>query len=179
MTRSATLTTFLAANPDAIVCELTSVRGSSPRAQGTFMLVGRTDLFGTIGGGALEYMVIEHARRLIASGQAEEALDVPLGPWSVFAYRIGALGYVTDAKAVPADVVKQLRGVDVLVINALFRTEHPTHMSIPEAIDAANAIGAPRTYLTHLTHENFHADLEAELPRGITPAFDGLTVRIE
>ena len=80
MTRSAALTTFLAANPDAIVCTLTSVRGSSPREQGTFMLVGPTDLFGTIGGGALEYMVIDHARRLIANGQAEEAMDVPLGP---------------------------------------------------------------------------------------------------
>lgn len=74
------ITNFLADEPDAIVCELTSVRGSSPREQGTFMLVGRKGLFGTIGGGALEYMVIEHARRLIASGQAEEAMDVPLGP---------------------------------------------------------------------------------------------------
>ncbi|QDZ11130.1 xanthine dehydrogenase accessory protein XdhC [Devosia ginsengisoli] len=80
MTRPAALTTFLAANPDAIVCTLTSVRGSSPREQGTFMLVGAHGLFGTIGGGALEYMVIEHARRLIANGQAEEAMDVPLGP---------------------------------------------------------------------------------------------------
>lgn len=78
--RSAALTAFLASNPSAIVCTLTAVRGSSPRAQGTFMLVGPTDLFGTIGGGALEYMVIEHARRLIANGQAEEAMDVPLGP---------------------------------------------------------------------------------------------------
>jgi xanthine dehydrogenase accessory factor len=78
--RAAEIAAFFAANPDAIVCELTSVRGSSPREQGTFMLVGRTDLFGTIGGGALEYMVIEHARRLIANGQAEEAMDVPLGP---------------------------------------------------------------------------------------------------
>ena len=79
-TRSAALSAFLAANADAVVCELTAVRGSSPRAQGTFMLVAATDLFGTIGGGALEYMVIEHARRLIANGQAEEAMDVPLGP---------------------------------------------------------------------------------------------------
>ena len=108
------------------------------------------------------------------------ALQVPHGPWSVFGYRIGALGYITDAKSVPEEVVSRLAGVDVLVINALFRTEHPTHLSIPEAIDAAGAIGARRTYLTHLTHENFHADLEAELlPRGITPAFDGLTVRID
>ena len=74
------LATFLATNSDAIICELTSVRGSSPREQGAFMLVGKTGLFGTIGGGALEYMVIEHARRLIANGQAQEAMDVPLGP---------------------------------------------------------------------------------------------------
>ncbi len=72
-----------------------------------------------------------------------------------------------------------LRGVKVLVINGLFRTEHPTHLSIPEAIRAASEIGAERTYLTHLTHDNFHADLEAELPRGVAPAFDGLTVRID
>jgi phosphoribosyl 1,2-cyclic phosphate phosphodiesterase len=70
-------------------------------------------------------------------------------------------------------------GLFWLVINALFRTEHPTHLSIPEAVAAARDIGAERTYLTHLTHDNFHADLEAELPRGIVAAFDGLTVRIE
>jgi xanthine dehydrogenase accessory factor len=78
--RLAQLTSFFAANPHAIACELTSVRGSSPREQGTFMLVGPGALFGTIGGGALEYMVIEHARRLIADGRADEAMDVPLGP---------------------------------------------------------------------------------------------------
>lgn len=80
MTTPAALEAFFAANPDAIACELTSVRGSSPREQGTFMLVGLGAIFGTIGGGALEYMVIDHARRLIAQGRAEEAMDVPLGP---------------------------------------------------------------------------------------------------
>ena len=99
---------------------------------------------------------------------------------SVFGYRIGPVAYITDAKAVPDDVIAVLRGVQVLVLNALFRAEHPTHLSIPEAIDVAHKVGAARTYLTHLTHENFHADLESELlPRGISPAFDGLTVRIE
>lgn len=109
------------------------------------------------------------------------AVCVPHGPQqSVFGYRIGALAYVTDAKSVPDDVVAALRGVQVLVLNALFRTPHPTHLSFPEAVEVARKVGAPRTYLTHLTHDNFHADLEAEwLPRGITPAFDGLTVRIE
>lgn len=106
-------------------------------------------------------------------------IAVPHGPVSVFGYRIGSLGYVTDAKAIPPDAIAAFEGVSVLVINALFRTGHPTHLSIPEAVEAAGKIGAERTYLTHLTHDNFHADLEAELPRGITPAFDGLTVRID
>jgi phosphoribosyl 1,2-cyclic phosphate phosphodiesterase len=104
---------------------------------------------------------------------------VPHGPISVFGYRIGALAYVTDAKQVPDEAMQALRGARVLVINALFRTTHPTHLSVPEAVRVAQAIGAERTYLTHLTHDNFHADLEAELPRGIAPAFDGLTVRID
>lgn len=108
------------------------------------------------------------------------AVSLPHGPMSVFGYRIGPLAYVTDAKDVPADAVEMLRGAQVLVINALFRTEHPTHLSIPEALEVARQVGATRTYLTHLTHENFHADLESELlPQGITPAFDGLTVRME
>jgi phosphoribosyl 1,2-cyclic phosphate phosphodiesterase len=103
---------------------------------------------------------------------------IPHGPITVFAYRIGPLAYVTDAKSVPGEAIAALRGAKVLVINALFRTEHPTHLSIPESLQVAAEIGAERTYLIHLTHDNFHADLEAELPRGVAPAFDGLTVRI-
>lgn len=106
-------------------------------------------------------------------------LAVPHGSTDVLAYRIGRLGYVTDAKLVPEEAIPRLQGVKVLVLNALFRTEHPTHMSIPEAVRVAAQVGAERTYLTHLTHDNFHADLEAELPRGIAPAFDGLKVRVE
>jgi phosphoribosyl 1,2-cyclic phosphate phosphodiesterase len=105
--------------------------------------------------------------------------SVPHGRFVVTAYRIGALGYVTDAKSVPASAIETLRGVKVLVLNALFRTAHPTHLSLPEAIAVAREVGAERTYFTHLTHENFHADLEAELPAGIMPAFDGLTVRVQ
>ena len=109
------------------------------------------------------------------------AVHIPHGPrTAVLGYRIGALGYVTDAKQVPDEAIAVLAGVEVLVLNALFRTEHPTHLSLPEAVAVARRIGARRTYLTHLTHDNFHADLESELlGQGVTPAFDGLTVRVE
>ncbi len=104
-------------------------------------------------------------------------ISIPHGRTPVFAYRMGQLGYVTDAKTVPESAFEALKGVQVLVINALFRKPHPTHLSLPEALAVAKQVGAPRTYLTHLTHDNFHAQLEAELPVGIAPAFDGLTIQ--
>lgn len=103
---------------------------------------------------------------------------VPHGRLRVFGYRIGPLAYVTDAKELPDDVVASLRGAEVLVLNALFRTAHPTHLSIGEAVDVAARVGASRSYLTHLTHETSHAALSALLPAGIEPAYDGLTVEI-
>ena len=123
--------------------------------------------------------IVEHSVPVLIGDLTVQPFTVPHGRFEVTAYRIGPLGYVTDAKSIPPDAMDTLRGVKVLVLNALFRTAHPTHLSIPEAIAVAREIGAERTYLTHLTHENFHADLEAELPSGIAPAFDGLTVRVE
>ena len=104
--------------------------------------------------------------------------EVPHGRAHVLAFRIGPLGYVTDAKELPPHALEVLKGVRVLVLNALLRTSHPTHLSVSEAVATAQRVGAQRTYFTHLTHDNFHADLEAELPAGISPAFDGLTIRI-
>ncbi len=106
-------------------------------------------------------------------------VEVPHGPVTVYAYRIGKLGYITDAKELPEEALRIFRGVTVLVLNALFRTQHPTHLSISEAVSAAQRVGARQTYLTHLTHHTGHAELERELPGGIAPAFDGLTVSID
>lgn len=96
----------------------------------------------------------------------------------VFGYRIGPLGYVTDAKAVPPEACERLNGVRVLVLNALWWRSHPTHLSIDEAIAVARSVGAERTYLTHLTHETGHQELLDRLPAGIEPAHDGLTIEV-
>lgn len=81
MTLSAeSLTTFLAAHPAAIVAELTAIRGSSPREAGAFMLIAADATLGTIGGGALEYMVIDRARQALRDGVPAGAMEIPLGP---------------------------------------------------------------------------------------------------
>ena len=106
------------------------------------------------------------------------AVELPHGPVTVYGYRIGRLGYITDAKELPEQALNMFRGVTLLVINALFRAPHPTHLSISEAVSAAQRVGAKATYLTHLTHRTAHADLERELPAGIAPAYDGLVVTV-
>ncbi|MDB4916493.1 MAG: hypothetical protein JWM95_4137 [Gemmatimonadetes bacterium] len=122
--------------------------------------------------------VVAPGEIFLAGGVHVTAVPVPHGSITVFGYRIGPLAYITDAKSIPDDAMALLRGARVLVINALFRRPHPTHLSVPEAIEVAREVGAERTYLTHLTHDNFHAELAAELPEGISPAFDGLTVEL-
>jgi phosphoribosyl 1,2-cyclic phosphate phosphodiesterase len=120
--------------------------------------------------------VLAAGDRVTVGDATIEAIEVPHGPTRVFGYRIGPIGYVTDAKSLPPAALAQLRGVTVLVINALKRSPHPTHLSIGEAIAVAGEVGARRTFLTHLTHDHSHAALAAELPPGVEPAFDGLVI---
>jgi phosphoribosyl 1,2-cyclic phosphate phosphodiesterase len=82
--------------------------------------------------------------------------------------------YYTDCKRVPRDAVELARGSDLVVLDGLRPQPHPSHMSIPEAVAAAQEIGAPQTYLTHLTHLSDHAAVDAALPPRIGLAYDGL-----
>ena len=106
-------------------------------------------------------------------------LRVPHGPVDAFGLRVGPLGYVTDAKRIPGAAREILDGVEVLVLNALWRGRaHPTHLNVEEAVEAAREIGARRTFLTHLTHFVGYRELAESLPEGIEPAYDGLSVEL-
>lgn len=106
-------------------------------------------------------------------------LAVPHGTVQAYGFRIGDLGYITDAKSLPDHVVDALRGVKVLVLNALWKGKpHPTHLTVEEAVATAAEIGAERTFLTHLSHRVRHAELVDSLPPGVEPAYDGLTIEI-
>jgi phosphoribosyl 1,2-cyclic phosphate phosphodiesterase len=120
----------------------------------------------------------EPGRTINVAGVEVLPLAFQHGHLRVFGYRFGQLAYITDVKAIEPPERERLQGLDVLVLNALWWRPHPTHMSIPEAIETARSLGAHRTYLTHLTHETGHAELESKLPPGILPAYDGLTVEV-
>src|SRR5262249_17346205 len=60
--------------------------------------------------------------------------------------------YYTDCKRVPREAVALAKGASVVVLDGLRREPHASHMTIDEAVAVAQEIGAPQTYLTHLTH---------------------------
>src|SRR5262249_53576846 len=114
--------------------------------------------------------VLEPGSTTEIAGAQVLALALPHGDYQVFGYRVGAMAYLTDVKTIPDTALAALVGLDVLVLNALLSRPHPLPLSVPEAIAAAQLIGARRTFFTHLTHENTHAVLAAMLPPGIAPA---------
>lgn len=126
----------------------------------------------------LALKVLEQGRLTSIAGLPVLPMAFEHGHSRVLGFRVGPVAYLTDVKAVPEEARAQLRGVTILVLNALWWRPHPTHLSIAEAIETARAIGARRTILTHLTHETSHADLLARLPEGIEPGFDGQTVEV-
>jgi phosphoribosyl 1,2-cyclic phosphate phosphodiesterase len=86
--------------------------------------------------------------------------------------------YYTDCKRVPSEAVALAKTAHVVVLDGLRPESHPTHMNIEEALAAAREIGAPITYLTHMTHAIDHATTCAELPQGVTLAYDGLRLKV-
>jgi phosphoribosyl 1,2-cyclic phosphate phosphodiesterase len=96
------------------------------------------------------------------------------GPFDVLGFRFGTVAYCTDTSGIPDATWPLLAGLDVLVLDCLRHTPHPTHLSLAEALAVAARVGAKRTLLTHLSHELPHEATSATLPSGVELAYDGL-----
>ncbi len=86
--------------------------------------------------------------------------------------------YFSDCKEVPLEARAQLRGVRHLIVDALRFEPHPTHMNVEEALALSREVEPAQTWLTHLSHDLMHAEVEATLPPGVRIAYDGLKIEI-
>jgi phosphoribosyl 1,2-cyclic phosphate phosphodiesterase len=105
---------------------------------------------------------------------------IPLlhGTMTTTGYRIGNFAYLTDLSSIPEASMELLRGLDILLIDALRYTPHSNHLNIEGALQVVEELRPVRTLLTHLTHEVTHADGK-KLPQGVEFAYDGLKLEMD
>ena len=98
----------------------------------------------------------------------------------VFGFRINDFTYITDANRIDEEELAKIMGSKILVLNALRRETHISHFTLDEAIEVAQKVKAEKTYFTHISHQlGLHDEVNAELPKGIELAYDGLKLIIE
>lgn len=110
-----------------------------------------------------------------------EIIPIPIdhGDMPILGFRIGNLAYVTDAKTIPPESMALLKGLDVLILNALRFESHATHLNMEEAIAVVNLLNPGRCFLTHLSHDaGLHAEIDKKLPNSIRCGYDGLKIKI-
>src|SRR5713226_3424371 len=109
-----------------------------------------------------------------------EVVPVPLfhGRLPVLGFRIGSFAYLTDCNCIPDGSWPLLAGVRTVILDALRHRPHSTHFSVNEALAASRRLGAERTYFTHICHDLGHAETNAQLPRRVELAYDGLVLEI-
>lgn len=99
--------------------------------------------------------------------------------FEVTGFRFGRLAYLTDFKQIELAEIEKLRGVEVLVVNALRFAPHDSHWNIDEALAIIRTVGPQRAYLTHSSHEiGLYAVTNAQLPEGVELAYDGLEIEL-
>jgi len=108
-----------------------------------------------------------------------EPLRVFHGSKEILAFRIGPFAYLTDVSSIPSETIDRIRGVDLLVLDALRHKAHPTHMNFEQAVACAKEIGARRTLLTHFSHSATHKEISEMMPEGIEPAYDGMEIILD
>jgi phosphoribosyl 1,2-cyclic phosphate phosphodiesterase len=98
----------------------------------------------------------------------------------ILGFRIGRLAYLTDVKTMDEQAILQLKGLEILIINALRHKEHVAHLALNEALEIATKIGAKKTYFTHMSHDmGLHEEASLLLPPNHFFAYDGLSIKAE
>lgn len=106
-----------------------------------------------------------------------QPIEVMHGRLPILGFQIGNLTYLTDVKTVASDEIKKIIGTKFLVINALQKKYHPTHMSLDEALAFIDIIRPEQCWLTHVSHNmGLMREINVALPPGVSFAYDGLEI---
>ena len=98
---------------------------------------------------------------------------------SVLGFRLNDFCYITDANYISDKEKEKMKGLEVLVINALRKEKHPSHFNLEEAISIVNELKPKKAFFTHLSHlMGKHAEISKTLPENIFLSYDGLSLSV-
>jgi len=97
---------------------------------------------------------------------------------AIFGFRFGGAAYLTDHSDIPPESMEQLRGLDVLFLDALRHKPHPTHSTVERSIQTVTQLAPRRAFFTHISHDLPHSETESVLPSHIRLAYDGLEIMV-
>ncbi len=100
------------------------------------------------------------------------------GKGTVYGYRFGGAAYLTDHSDIPEESMQQLRGLDVLFLDALRHRPHPTHSTVERSLQTVEKLAPRRAFFTHICHDLGHSATEKLLPPNVRLAYDGLEIQI-
>ena len=106
-------------------------------------------------------------------------IEVGHGNIQILGYRLEDFVYLTDVKTISDTEKIKLKGIKVLVVNALRIDLHPTHFNLQEALNFIADVQPERTYITHISHKlGFHKEVEKQLPKNVFLAYDNLKISL-
>lgn len=107
-------------------------------------------------------------------GVTIEPIPVMHGKWPILGWRVGRVAYLTDVSELAESSLALLQDLDLLLLDCLREKPHPTHLSVAQAIELAQRIGAKQTVMIHMTHELEYHALSLRLPAGMVVGYDGM-----
>jgi phosphoribosyl 1,2-cyclic phosphate phosphodiesterase len=100
------------------------------------------------------------------------------GPDISLGYRIGDIGYSTDASALDDNAFAILEGVKLWVVDCLRDEPHPTHSHTEQTFEWIARVKPQRAILTHMNQQLDYEELRRRCPPGVEPGYDGLVVEV-
>ena len=123
--------------------------------------------------------ILSDTAAFLVEGVAFEPIRALHYKLPVLGFRVGNFTYLTDANYLSPEAMEQMRGSEVIVLNALRHEKHISHFTLQEAVAILEDLAPSRAYLTHISHQlGRHRETEAELPDFIRLAYDGLRVKL-
>ncbi len=112
-------------------------------------------------------------------GARFEPIPVIHGETEIYGFRFGSAAYLTDHSEVPEASYVKLANLDVLFLDALRHTPHPTHSTVEKSLSIVERLKPRRTFFTHICHDLAHEKTNAALPQDVRLSYDGMKLDFE